>query len=118
VTGAAREKEKERLEGERNARWAAWQCGGDDGGVAVVCFLVFLLHSRILSRVYLPTRSLVTKGQHTLAGHWLFLLSSSFPFTGEVALSLFLRSLCLFLSISLTSAEFSGVPHKYTNTLA
>lgn len=109
---------------------AVWRCGGDDdGGMAVVCFLVFLLHSRMLSRMYLPTRSLVTKGQHTLAGHWLFPPSSSFPFTGEgfslshsaLSLSPLLPSPSpspsFFLSVSLTSTGFSGVPHKYTNTL-
>lgn len=90
---------------ERNVRWAVWPCGGDDGGVAVVCFLVFLLHSRMLSRVYLPTRSLVTKGQHTLAGHWLLPPSSFFPFTGE-GLSLS-RSFSLFLSLSFSFLSLS-----------
>lgn len=86
MTGAARGKERRKdPEGEKRAMGGGSAVyGGDDGGVAVVCFLVFLLHSRRCSLgVYLPTRSLVTKGQHTLAGHWLFPPSSFFPFTGE-----------------------------------
>lgn len=82
--------------------------------MAVVCFLVFLLHSRMLSRVYLPTRSLVTKGQHTLAGHWLFPPSSSFPFTGEDS-SLALRALSLF-SFSLSLSRRRGSPVFHINT--
>lgn len=59
MTGAAREKEKDKLEEEKCTMGgvAVWRCGGDDGGMAVVCFLVFLLHSRMLSRVYLPAPS-------------------------------------------------------------
>lgn len=98
-----------------------WRCGGDDGGMAVVCFLVFLLHSRMLSRVYLPTRSLVTKGQHTLAGHWLFPPSSSFPFTGEgPSLALCVLSLSVsfplppFFFLSLSRRRGSPVFHINT----
>lgn len=74
----------------------------------------------MLSRVYLPTRSLVTKGQHTLAGHWLFPLSSSFLFTGE-DFSLALLALFLSLSVSLfffllSLSRLRGSPVFHINT--
>lgn len=66
----------------------------------------------MLSRVYLPTRSLVTKGQHTLAGHWLFPLSSSFLFTGED----FSLSLCVSLFFLLSLSRLRGSPVFHINT--
>lgn len=75
----------------------------------------------MLSRVYLPTRSLVTKGQHTLAGHWLFPPSSSFPFTGEgPSLALCVLSLSVSLPLPpfffLSLSRRRGSPVFHINT--
>lgn len=80
-----RASERERVR-ERRGETKGWEKEGKTesavggGTVVVVWFLVFLLHSRVLE--YLSTHSLVPKGQHTLAGHWL--PSVSVPPPGEL----------------------------------